>query len=232
MPKADSKRIITFANQSDFISFRCGLVTLVSERLRECFLKDSSSPLYLLFHVAVAQGHSAHEHSVSIMELLLLPALKICRSYVVTLCNWACIFECYMARRVVKNKHQNNMWCNAIGLCARNTDTILGSVVKHSWKGLYEHFKRKRIYTLTSYKFCISSSILEHEMTSLWFATANQDETNMYTGPNCLELEVSVIRSYTLFYHFEFWKVQEKPESLVVDLSGTTHMRWRQVWSQ
>ena len=69
-----------------------------------------------------------------------------------------------MARLVVKNRHQNDTCENENGLCPLNLLTILGLVVSTIGEGLLHHFKRKRIFVLTSYNFCISTSIVKLDM--------------------------------------------------------------------
>lgn len=41
--------------------------------------------------------------------------------------NWIPIFECYMARFIIKNGHRKVD--DEIGLCAQNISTIVGSIV-------------------------------------------------------------------------------------------------------
>ena len=48
----------------------------------------------------------------------------------VTLYNITYVYEWYMAKLVIKNKHQNNTHSYEIGLCAQNLDTMQGSIVK------------------------------------------------------------------------------------------------------
>ena len=48
---------------------------------------------------------------------------------VVTLLNWAPIFEWSMARFVPNNRHQKVTYYNEIGLCVQNFDTTLGLIV-------------------------------------------------------------------------------------------------------
>ena len=48
--------------------------------------------------------------------------------------------------------------------------------IQHNWEGTCDYLKRKRILTLTSYNFCISSPIVKLEMTIPWFAIARRME--------------------------------------------------------
>ena len=47
----------------------------------------------------------------------------------VALLHWTHAFEWCMARIVIKNRHQNDMCYNDIGLCAQFMDIVLGSIV-------------------------------------------------------------------------------------------------------
>jgi hypothetical protein len=57
-----------------------------------------------------------------------MPVHKVCVPYVITLVDWAPIFEWYIARLLIKLGHQNDTCYTEIGLCAQNTNTVLGSV--------------------------------------------------------------------------------------------------------
>ena len=47
----------------------------------------------------------------------------------VTLLNQTPLFEWYIARLVLENRHSKDTCHNDIGLCAQNIDTFLGSIV-------------------------------------------------------------------------------------------------------
>ena len=67
-----------------------------------------------------------------------------------------------MARLLVKNGHHENTCYDEIGLSVWNKDTIL-----HAIKKVYVIFyKRKEIFTMVYYNFCISTLILILEMTT------------------------------------------------------------------
>lgn len=68
--------------------------------------------------------------------------------------SWIPIIEWYMARPGVKRRHQKDMCHDEIGLCARNLDTILGSIVNIIIVRAYVTTQRERSFTLTSYNFC------------------------------------------------------------------------------
>jgi hypothetical protein len=83
--------------------------------------------------------------------------------HVVTFLHRMPIFEWYVARILVKNKHRKKTLCDEIGLCGSESYMVES---EHIWKGLCDHLKRTRIFTFTSYNFCISTLlILKLEMT-------------------------------------------------------------------
>ena len=70
-----------------------------------------------------------------------------------------------MARFVVKNGHKKDTCFDEFGLCAQNIDTILDSIVNTIGTVYVINWKRKRIFNLTSYDYCISTPTLKVEMT-------------------------------------------------------------------
>lgn len=49
------------------------------------------------------------------------------------------------------------------GLCTNGTNNIIGSIISTIGRRLCAQWKRKRIFTLTSYNLCILPPILKHE---------------------------------------------------------------------
>ena len=62
---------------------------------------------------------------------------------------WKPIIDWYMAILVVKNRLQGDMCYDDIGLCAHILDIISSSIHFYIGMGLYDHLRRKRIFTLT-----------------------------------------------------------------------------------
>lgn len=65
-----------------------------------------------------------------------------------TLCGhsffyWTPTFEGCTARFVLKNGHRKEMCYDEIQLCVQRVDTILQSIGKHDWEGLYEYSKTR-----------------------------------------------------------------------------------------
>ena len=80
---------------------------------------------------------------------------KGCGAYVVTLLNYSPIFEWYMARLVVKSRHQKDIICfDEVGLCTLpyRHHSRVNSREHDNWEGQCDCLKRTRIFTLTSYR--------------------------------------------------------------------------------
>ena len=63
-----------------------------------------------------------------------------------------------MARFVVKTGPKKDMCYDESGVCAQNVDINFRFYCQHNWEGRCDRLKRKRVFTLTSYEICISTS--------------------------------------------------------------------------
>ena len=112
---------------------------------------------YDLINWSTVRSKACFKHCF--LKLLILQvSCKACWPYVVIHLDRTPIFKWYMARLVVKNGHQNDTCYYEIGLHSQNIDTILGQHLTHLG-GVYVIIKGDKIFTLTSYNFCISIPI-------------------------------------------------------------------------
>ena len=77
--------------------------------------------------------------------------IKVCGSYAFTPLNWTPTIEWYMASVEVNTGYQNGMCSDEVPLQVWSWTQMGGRT--------YDHLKRNRTSTLTSYKFCILTSI-------------------------------------------------------------------------
>ena len=76
-------------------------------------------------------------------------------SYVITLLDRLPMFGWYMTKVADSNRHSENMCYNEFGLCAQKIANHFRFNIAHNWERF--HSKRTRIFTPTSYNFCIAT---------------------------------------------------------------------------
>ena len=84
------------------------------------------------------------------------------RAFMVIILHYTHVsFELHMT---CKYAHQKDTCYDGIGLCSHEINTILSAIINIIGRAyIYDHLKRKRILTLSSYKFFIVTPIVRFE---------------------------------------------------------------------